>query len=217
MSNDAKHIAHIRQEYLLATLHESDLLQDPVQQFQLWFQHALNAEVEDVNAMTLSTVGPANRPHARIVLLKDIEQGQVIFFTNYMSRKAMEMASNPAVSIVFHWKELQRQVRIEGFVSKISEQASAEYFQSRPRESQLGAWASYQSQVLPHRIELEERFEALRIEYDGKTIPKPPHWGGYAVTPDLFEFWQGRESRLHDRFRYILDANGTWMLNRLNP
>lgn len=217
MNPSEKKLADIRQEYALASLRKSDLSVDPIVQFQTWFQEAINAEINDVNAMTLATVDVNLRPHARIVLLKGVEQESFIFFTNYKSHKGLEMGINPNIALVFYWKELQRQVRIEGSVEKISDQASIEYFHSRPLESQLGALASHQSEVLDNREELEQRFAALKLQYQDKQIPKPAHWGGYAVKPDMIEFWQGRASRMHDRFRYQLQENNTWKIDRLNP
>lgn len=209
-------IADIRQEYKLSALSISDLDKDPIQQFQKWFQQAINAEIADVNAMTLATVDANSKPHARIVLLKGVEENQFVFFTNYASSKAKEIEQNPYVALDFHWKELQRQVRIEGKVEKISEAASSVYFQSRPRESQIGAWASFQSQELESREALEQRFAEISKQYEGNEIPKPPHWGGYAVQPSRIEFWQGRMNRLHDRFVYTLNLDN-WKLVRLNP
>lgn len=209
-------IANIRQEYKLSALSISDLDKDPIQQFQKWFQQAINAEIEDVNAMALATVGADHKPHARIVLLKGVEENQFVFFTNYKSAKGEDMEQNPYVALDFHWKELQRQVRIEGRVEKISEEASTNYFQSRPRESQIGAWASFQSQELESREALELRFLEIAKQYEDKEIPKPPHWGGYAVQANRIEFWQGRMSRLHDRFVYSLNLDN-WKLVRLNP
>ncbi|GBL36270.1 pyridoxine/pyridoxamine 5'-phosphate oxidase [Filimonas sp.] len=212
-----QHIAGIRQEYALASLLESDTYADPIQQFQKWFQESVESEIEDVNAMTLSTSDESGRPHARIVLLKGIEQNRFVFFTNYQSHKGKEMEMNPHVSLVFHWKELQRQVRIEGVVSKISEEESSLYFHSRPKDSQISAWASHQSEVLGSREELEVRFNDLKEKYNDIEVPKPPHWGGFAVEPTMIEFWQGRSNRLHDRLCYYAQTNVTWIMKRLNP
>jgi len=212
-----KNIAHLREDYSLASLHESDIDKDPFRQFQKWFSDAVNAAISDVNAMTLCTVDKDSKPHSRIVLLKGIEQNGFAFFTNYNSHKGLQMKMNPNVSLVFHWKELQRQVRIEGYAVKVSEEESKSYFASRPRESQLGALASQQSEVLESSDELQTRFTELQHVYADKEIPKPPHWGGYLVIPNLIEFWQGRSNRLHDRLCFYLEEDKTWTLKRLNP
>lgn len=206
----------IRLEYTLATLNEEDLDVSPFTQFKNWFQQALHAEITEVNAMTLSTIDAEGQPHGRIVLLKGLENNQFIFFTNYNSTKGKDIEHNAKASLLFFWKELQRQVRIEGVLEKIPEQESTRYFQSRPRESQLGAWASNQSEVLHARYELDDRFEQLKAKYKNKEIPKPAHWGGYALTASKIEFWQGRASRLHDRIVYV-QHEGNWNKHRLNP
>ena len=212
-----KNIADLREDYSLASLQEDQIDQDPVRQFETWFYEAMNSAISDVNAMTLCTVDKDSKPHSRIVLLKGIEQDRFLFYTNYHSHKGREMEQDPHVSLVFFWKELQRQVRIEGRVAKISEEESVAYFTSRPRESQLGAWASHQSEELESREELQARFSELQEIYKDKDIPKPPHWGGYAVSPELIEFWQGRSNRLHDRLCFYLRNDQTWDLKRLNP
>ena len=217
MGSTLKDIASLREDYSLASLLERDAHSNPIEQFKIWFHEAVMAEIEDVNAMTLSTLDENAKPHARIVLLKGIEENQVVFFTNYQSHKGIEISQNPHVSIVFHWKELQRQVRIEGIAAKISDVESTNYFQSRPKESQIGAWASAQSEVLSSREELEARFAKLQETYNDIEVPKPPHWGGYAVKPTLIEFWQGRSSRLHDRLCYTLVQDAHWEMKRLNP
>lgn len=209
-------IASIRQDYLLATLNENDTFDDPILQFEKWFQEAIDSEIDEVNAMTLATVDETYKPHARIVLLKGVEENKFIFFTNYDSHKGHEIAQNNRATLVFFWKELQRQVRVEGFLEKISEEESTSYFHSRPKESQIGAWASHQSQVLEKREDLENRFTELTSQYKNQTVPKPPHWGGYALNPTSIEFWQGRASRLHDRILYE-NVGGNWTKVRLNP
>jgi pyridoxamine 5'-phosphate oxidase len=213
----SKKIAHLRQEYALASLSDADLLSDPIDQFKQWFDEAMKAEIEDVNAMALSTVDAECRPSSRIVLLKGIEQDGFVFFTNYHSYKGRQIEANPNVSLLFHWKELQRQVRIEGVASRISEEESTAYFKSRPRESQLGALASFQSEPLASRKELEDRLASLQERYAASEIPKPPHWGGYVVKPLSIEFWQGRMNRLHDRFCYTCNEDKRWTHVRLNP
>jgi pyridoxamine 5'-phosphate oxidase len=210
-------IADLREEYTLAKLTETDVLENPIFQFEKWFNEAMNAHIDDVNAMTLATVDENNIPHARIVLLKGIEQNQFVFFTNYQSQKAKDLLQNKHASLLFHWKELQRQVRIEGTVVKISAEASTAYFHSRPKESQLGAWASHQSQPLENREILEKRMIDLLLQYENLEVPKPPHWGGFALRPTKIEFWQGRSNRLHDRLLFTLENENVWQMIRLNP
>jgi pyridoxamine 5'-phosphate oxidase len=210
-------IAAIRQEYVLASLNEEETFDDPILQFQKWFQEAVNAEIDDVNAFSLATVDATGKPHNRIVLLKGLEDEQFVFFTNYHSHKGREIEMNPHVALNFYWVELQRQVRIEGQAQKISHHASEAYFHSRPVESQLGAWASHQSDVLKHRTDLDRRFEELKQKYEGQKVPCPPHWGGYAITAHRVEFWQGRMSRMHDRIAYERRADQSWSRCRLNP
>jgi pyridoxamine 5'-phosphate oxidase len=210
-------LAAIRQEYLLASLTEEDTYEDPILQFQKWFKEAVESGIDDVNAMSLATVGSQNKPHNRIVLLKGLENEKFIFFTNYQSYKGREMEANPNVALNFYWVALQRQVRIEGTIAKISAEDSATYFHSRPIESQLGAWASHQSEPLFARQDLENRYTELQKQYEGKEIPCPPHWGGYEVSPILIEFWQGRLSRMHDRICYSKLSNESWIRTRLNP
>lgn len=212
-----KHIASLRQDYAMASLLETEVQADALLQFQQWFHEAVESAIDDVNAMTLSTLDDRSRPHSRIVLLKGIDNNRFVFFTNYKSHKGHEIDMNPHVSLVFHWKELQRQVRVEGIARKISEDDSADYFHTRPKESQIGAWASYQSEVLKSREELEARFVSLKETYEEHEVPKPPHWGGYAVEPSLVEFWQGRSNRLHDRLCYYAGEHAAWEIKRLNP
>ncbi|MCF2497677.1 pyridoxamine 5'-phosphate oxidase [Dyadobacter chenhuakuii] len=209
-------IAKLRQDYNLKGLDEQDLDPNPFTQFKLWFDEALSAGVVEPNAMVLSTVSDG-RPSARVVLLKDLDQAGFTFFTNYESKKAKEMESDPFVAVTFFWKELERQVRIEGKVEKTTHQESAEYFAVRPRGSQIGAWASTQSERLASRAELEERTLLLEQKFEGAEVPRPPHWGGYRVIPHYFEFWQGRSSRLHDRLVYKKTDEGSWEIERLYP
>ena len=211
-------IASIREDYLMASLHESDVDKNPVIQFQQWFEQALQANVHEINAMILGTIDENNKPHSRVVLLKGIEENSFIFFTNYHSHKAKNIDSNPNISLLFFWHELQRQVRIEGVATKISEQESEIYFASRPRESQIGAWASHQSEKLDNRETLEQRMKELEKQYENKIVLKPSHWGGFAVNPSCIEFWQGRANRLHDRILYNkINESGLWNICRLNP
>lgn len=210
-------IAQMRREYTQRALNKHDVHPNPVQQFQQWFDEAVRAQVPEPNAMTLSTVAPEGKPSARIVLLKGIEEASFVFFTNYQSRKGQELEANPQVALTFFWVELERQVRIEGTVHKASDERSTQYFHSRPRGSQLGAWVSSQSQKIADRSVLEQRLQEVTQKFEGQTVPKPPHWGGYVVAPQSMEFWQGRPSRLHDRILYTLQDNNHWIIERLAP
>lgn len=212
----SKNIASIRTDYTLKTLDETEVTESPIDFFSKWFAEALDAEVDDVNAMTLCTVSADMQAHGRIVLLKGISNNQFLFYTNYNSHKGEELKQNPKASLVFYWKELQRQVRIEGIVSKVSEADSDEYFLSRPIESQIGAWASDQSHTIANRQELETKFEQFKEKFKTEPLSRPPHWGGYALNPSRIEFWQGRASRLHDRILYTYN-NEVWLIQRLNP
>ncbi len=210
-------IENLRQEYSAEKLDAGDVDPNPFQQFRRWFEEAMNARLPEPNAMTLATVSADGRPAARIVLLKGFDQEGFVFYTNYESRKGEEMHANPNVALVFLWLELQRQVRIEGVVEKVDPAESTRYFQSRPKGSQIGAWASPQSRVIDKREELEARVQELEKEYkQASELPRPPHWGGYLVRPRLIEFWQGRVSRLHDRIQYR-KTNSGWLIERLAP
>ncbi|MEQ9089765.1 MAG: pyridoxamine 5'-phosphate oxidase [Balneola sp.] len=213
---DNKQIRKLREDYSLSTLDENDVHADPIQQFKIWLDESLKAMLPEPNAMTLSTVDSEQKPHSRIVLLKGIEKNGFIFYTNYKSDKGREIESNPNVSLCFLWKELERQVRIEGIAKKINSEASEEYFLSRPVKSQIGALASEQSSVIEKRAILEERFEALTRLYSTGHVPMPDHWGGYVVEPTSIEFWQGRRSRLHDRIKYEKEKK-KWIIKRLAP
>ena len=194
-----------------------DLDPDPIQQFALWFDEALNASVKEPNAMALATVNEQGKPAVRIVLLKGFDESGFVFYTNYESQKGRELAHHPQAALVFFWQELQRQVRIEGTVKKVSKKISIEYFQSRPKGSQIGAWASPQSQVIESREVLEQNVESLQKRYaNDSVLPKPPQWGGYLVRPLKIEFWQGQLSRLHDRICYT-KKRGKWNIERLAP
>ncbi|MDH4150099.1 MAG: pyridoxamine 5'-phosphate oxidase [Betaproteobacteria bacterium] len=208
-------IAALRREYRGESLNESDLAADPFRQFQHWFDEALRAELHTPNAMTLATVGTDSTPSARIVLLKGIDADGFVFYTNYRSRKGLELAANPRAALVFHWSDLEREVRIEGTVDKISAAESDEYFASRPLPSRHAAIASPQSEVVDSRAELEQKF-ATAIEHHGDAPRRPPHWGGYRLQPVAVEFWQGRPNRLHDRLLYTRDS-GRWSIRRLAP
>jgi len=213
-------ITDLRKEYKLASLTKADVSPDPFTQFGKWFKEALAAELPEPNAMTLATVAPTGhgfaRPSARIVLIKDYDTRGFVFFTNYESRKGQELATNPLASLLFHWVELERQVRIEGRVEKVAAEESDAYFVTRPVLSRVGAWASPQSRVIDNRQWLDDRFSEMAEKYKDE-IPRPSHWGGYRLLPDVIEFWQGRRSRLHDRILYRRKADGAWKIERLAP
>jgi pyridoxamine 5'-phosphate oxidase len=207
----------LRREYALARLDESSVEPDPFAQFEAWFGDANRSGVLDPHAMTLATAGLDGRPSARVVLLKDLSPAGLVFFTDYRSRKSQELDANPQATVLFYWGELERQVRITGRVARTPRETAEAYFTTRPVGSQLGAWASRQSEVLPGgRAELDGRLREVTSRYAGGPVPLPPHWGGWRLVPDEFEFWQGRESRLHDRIRYRLDR-AAWVIERLSP
>jgi pyridoxamine 5'-phosphate oxidase len=210
-------IADIRKEYKLQTLSEKDILQDPFGQFNKWWQEALNAHIDEVNAMTLATASADGMPDARIVLLKGFDERGFAFYTNYNSTKGRQLLENPRAALVFFWKELERQVRVCGLVSLAPVKMSDDYFNSRPEGSRIGAWASPQSETIESREWLEENERKIRDERTGKSITRPAHWGGYLVKPVRMEFWQGRPSRLHDRLLYSLQNTGAWKIERLAP
>lgn len=209
-------LADIRNDYTLKSLEISDVSIDPIRQFKLWMEEAIDAEALEVNAMCLSTLGLDGFPNGRIVLLKELDHG-FVFFTNYESEKGIELQANPKASLTFLWAEIERQVRIIGEVSKISEQESDAYFFSRPYGSQIGAWASPQSKVISGREVIEENQHALEEKFTPSTMVRPPHWGGYRLIPHRMEFWQGRPSRLHDRISYTKESSGDWKIVRLAP
>lgn len=212
-----KPISELRTEYTRATLDQATVDKNPIAQFEKWFHEALEAEVLEANAMTLSTVTESGRPTARIVLLKGIEQNKFLFYTNYQSQKGKELDNNPACALTFFWPELERQVRIEGISERLESSVSEAYFQSRPRSSQIGAWASPQSTIIKDRSLLEVRAREIEKRFAGNEIlPKPNQWGGYAIEPFEIEFWQGRPSRLHDRIVYYKSEN-QWVIHRLAP
>lgn len=209
-------ISSIRKDYQLQSLSESDVKQDPIGQFGKWWDEAVASAIDEVNAMTLSTVTAAGKPSARIVLLKGFDERGFVFFTNYESNKGEQLSANPFASLVFFWKELERQVRIDGSCEKVSDLESDDYFHSRPIGSQLGACASPQSRIIESRSIIENNIEKLQDQYKDMEIPRPAHWGGYRIVPDAIEFWQGRSSRLHDRIKYLKE-NQSWKIVRLAP
>ena len=209
-------ISDIRKTYAHAELLESDAAAAPMEQFDRWWAQALEAKIEEVNAMTLATVDASGMPDARIVLLKGVDEVGFHFYSNYQSRKGMQLTNNEQACLVFFWKELERQIRIEGVLEKVSEENSNEYFKTRPRESQIGAWASPQSTTIT-RAELEKRVEEFTKKFEGQEVPRPEHWGGFRLIPARFEFWQGRPNRLHDRIRFLLQEDYSWKIDRLSP
>ena len=212
-----KSIADIRRDYSHKSLSEKDADKNAIKQFEKWWNEAVDSKIDEVNAMTLATASIDGLPSARIVLLKEFNEQGFVFFTNYESYKALQLAENPKACLVFFWKELERQVRITGLIQKISGADSDAYFHSRPESSRIGAWASPQSRVIESRDWLDEKFNDLVNKMEGTDIKRPPHWGGYIVKPVVIEFWQGRPSRLHDRIQYTLDDNGDWKIERLAP
>ncbi|MEY4380844.1 MAG: pyridoxamine 5-phosphate oxidase [Bacteroidota bacterium] len=221
-------IADIRKDYKLASLDEADVASNPIDQFTRWWNEAVSSQIDEVNAMTLATANAAGTPSARIVLLKGYDANGFVFFTNYESDKAKNLAQNPKAAIIFFWKELERQIRIEGTVEKVSAADSDRYFNSRPAASRIGAWASPQSAVIENRLVIEQNVERYSSIFANDSIERPDHWGGYIVKPTSIEFWQGRSSRLHDRIRYTLETSAynastdtridaNWNIERLAP
>ena len=201
----------------MQTLDEMDVDKNAFRQFDKWWQDAVSSAIEEVNACTLATATLLGKPSARIVLLKGYDENGFVFFTNYTSNKGNELANNPQVYMVFFWKELERQVRIEGIAEKVSGEESDSYFGSRPMGSRIGAWASPQSAIIENRTVIEENVAKYQQRFEGVPVPRPSHWGGYRIKPALIEFWQGRASRLHDRLQYTLLENGDWKIERLAP
>jgi pyridoxamine 5'-phosphate oxidase len=211
-------LAELRENYTRGGLDEAAVDANPIAQFEIWFAEARRAGLKEPNAMTLATATPDGRPSARIVLLKEVDETGFVFYTNYESRKAHELRENPRAALTLYWAELERQVRVEGTVERVSRRQSERYFQSRPKGSRLGAWASHQSSVIPNRKLLEVRLRDLDSRYSEiEEVPLPEFWGGYRVEPEVIEFWQGRPNRLHDRLRYSRDRDNLWRLERLAP
>ena len=209
-------IADLRKDYTLNGLDLADVLPDPIAQFRQWFDAAVQAGIPEPNAMHLGTVAENGRPSGRIVLIKDVDERGFVFYTNYESQKGQALIARPVASLTFFYPELERQIRIEGVVEKVSAEESDIYFNSRPRGSQIGAWVSQQSTVIASRAVLEDRQRDLETRFADQPVPRPPHWGGFRVIPDLIEFWQGRPSRLHDRICYRLTGS-SWVLERVSP
>jgi pyridoxamine 5'-phosphate oxidase len=210
-------ISDLRREYMLRGLRRTDLDPDPIKQFALWFEQALAADLTDANSMNLATSSASGIPSARMVLLKGFDQDGFVFFTNYNSAKAKQLDENPRAALVFYWAELERQICITGSVTRVSPEESESYFKTRPSGSQLGAWASKQSEIVSSREALEMQLEEATQRFTGGEVPCPPFWGGYRVRPETIEFWQGRPNRLHDRLRYRRSSDDTWILERLQP
>ncbi len=209
-------LSDLRTDYQKNSLSENQVHADPLEQFSIWLNDALTANVIEPNAMSLTTVNAKGRPSSRIVLIKELDQRGITWYTHYTSKKGEELAANPYAALLFFWPELERQVRLEGRVEKVSDADSDAYFHSRPLTSRQGVLASLQSKVIANRSILEERVREIDTQY-GEQVPRPPHWGGYRLIPDYIEFWQGRASRLHDRIAYAKDDQGAWLLQRLQP
>jgi pyridoxamine 5'-phosphate oxidase len=214
---DTMSLADLRKDYSMAGLAEKDLAKDPFRQFDRWFQEAEAGKLVEPNAMVVSTAGRDGHVSSRVLLLKGVDGRGFVFYTNYESRKGRQIEVNPWVSLLFPWLALERQVIVEGPLTKTSREESEAYFHSRPRASQLGAWASQQSAIVSGRPVLEEAFKAVEAKYAGQEVPLPPHWGGYRLNPETVEFWQGRRSRMHDRLRYRRGKDGSWTIERLAP
>jgi pyridoxamine 5'-phosphate oxidase len=216
MEDLRNYINSLRHDFSLESLDEKDVHKNPINQFSKWFTEAVDSKVNEPNAMTVCTATKDGKPSARILLLRNFDDNGFVFYTNYKSRKGKEIVENPHAAILFFWPELERQIRIEGVLSKQSTEVSDLYFSSRPRSSKLGAWTSAQSQVIESRKVLDEEYEKLSVKYPGEDVPRPEHWGGYILKPATIEFWQGRPSRLHDRILYTKE-NSNWKIERLAP
>jgi pyridoxamine 5'-phosphate oxidase len=210
-------LSGIRKEYRLQSLLEKNIEADPVKQFESWWQQAIKSSIDEANAMTLATSTREGKPSARIVLLKEIKEDGFVFFTNYESKKGKQLDDNPFAALVFFWKELERQVRIEGKIEKLGEKESDVYFSKRPLESRIGAWSSPQSKVIKDREELEKSVALYAQKFQTQNIPRPVNWGGFILKPNLIEFWQGRPGRLHDRIQYLRNEKNSWIMERLAP
>lgn len=210
-------LADMRRDYSLAGLLEKDLAKNPFRQFEKWFQEAEAARIPEPNAMTVATTGRDGRPSARTILLKACDGRGFVFYTNYESRKGRELDANPRATLLFPWIAMERQVIVEGPVTRVTREESEAYFHSRPRQSQLAAWASPQSTAIAGRAVIEESYRVVEKKYEGREVPLPPNWGGFRLAPETVEFWQGRRSRLHDRLRYRREAGGDWVVERLAP
>ena len=210
-------LADMRKDYSLAGLLEKDLAKNPFRQFEQWFQEAEAAKIAEPNAMTLATTGRDGRPAARTMLLKGCDGHGFVFYTNFESRKGRELDANPRAALLFPWVAMERQILIEGPVARVSREVAEAYFHSRPRGSQLAAWASPQSTTVAGRAVLEESYRVVDKKYEGRTVPLPPNWGGFRLAPETVEFWQGRRNRLHDRLRYRREPGGDWVVERLAP
>ncbi|HRN41598.1 MAG TPA: pyridoxamine 5'-phosphate oxidase [Vicingus sp.] len=216
MEDLRNYLNQIRRDFADKPLEEQSVNDNPFLQFSVWFEEAVNAQLLDPYAMLISTVDEIGLPHSRVVYLRNISDEGMVFYTNYNSQKGKNISASNKIAITFFWVELERQIRIEGTVKKVSEELSDKYFAARPRESQLGAWASNQSETIKNRAELEENLKHFTEKFKGVDVPRPPHWGGYIVEPTKFEFWQGRPSRLHDRLIYTKN-NNEWVISRIAP
>lgn len=216
MEDLRNYLNQIRRDFADKSLEEKSVKENPLLQFSTWFEEAVNAQILDPYAMLISTVDETGQPHTRVVYLRNISEEGMIFYTNYNSQKGKNISASNKIAITFFWVELERQIRIEGMVKKVSEELSDKYFAARPRESQLGAWASNQSETIKNRAELEENLKLYTEKFKNSDVPRPPHWGGYIVEPTKFEFWQGRPSRLHDRLIYAKN-NNDWIISRVAP